>query len=1278
MAHLLSNGRYHVLVDASGGGWSHHDDLAVTRWNGDPVCRSSGSFCYLRDLADGRVWSTTVQPMRVAARIDEVHADDAAVVFVRRVHGIGTEARIVVVPGHDVEIRRVMVTNHDSAPRRIELTSFAEVVLAPAAADSAHPAFSKLFVASEWLAEKASLLCRRRARAEGDPAPWMFHRLLADGATPASFETDRARFIGRARTLANPLALALAGPLSNTVGPVLDPVVAIRTVVALEPGASACLDFLTGAAGTREDCLALIAALPDRGAVDEALAAAPAQSRAQLAALGIDPGHLESCARLAAALAYVDPALRGSAAAIAANRRGQPSLWRYSISGDLPIVLATLPPATGDGFIDALAQAHAYCSHRGLASDLVLECADAATCKRVLERLRALGGDERIDKPGGFFVRERSAIEAADRTLLQAIAHVALDAGDGTLAELLARGTRAPAAAAAAMAPTAPPAAPAAGSGPPDWPGDLDCFNGIGGFAADGCEYVMRIDADTLAPAPWVNVLANPGFGSLVSECGSTCTWRGNSHEFRLTPWSNDPVCDTPGEALYIRDQHGGDIWSPTPLPCGLAAPTTVRHGFGYSVFEHREHGIASTLTLFVAPAAPIRYALLALRNDSATTRALSVTAYVEWLLGDERRKHAMHVVTRRDEASGAMLAENAWNTDFSGRVAFLDCDAAVRAMSGDRAAFLGDGGSVAAPAALSRPDAGGALGAGLDPCGVLQVDCSLAPGETREMVFRLGAAGDEAELRHLLDAPRDAAAAHAALAQTRAHWRDTLTRVQVRTPERAFDLMANGWLVYQVLSCRLWGRTAFYQSSGAYGFRDQLQDVLALLHAAPGEVRAHLLRSAARQFPEGDVQHWWHPPSGRGVRTRCSDDCLWLPYVLCRYVASSGDEAVLDEEAGFIGGRALADGEDSNYAEPQPCSERADLYQHARRALEHGLRFGAHGLPLMGTGDWNDGMNRVGDGGKGESVWLAFFLRVVLLGFAPLARRRGDAEFAGRCEAEAARLDHAVAVHAWDGQWYQRAWFDDGSPLGVARNAECRIDSIAQSWSVFARGGDRDRQRRAMQSVHEKLVHADSALVQLLDPPFDHSRPTPGYIQGYLPGVRENGAQYTHAAVWAAMAFAALDDPGHAWELARLLNPVLHADDAGRIAVWRTEPYVMASDVYALPPHTGRGGWTWYTGSAGWMYQLLVESLLGLHRDGDRLRVEPCLPPHWDGFEIDYRHGASQWHIVIARGAPGDSARVEVDGTLVDDGAIALEDDGRHHDVQLRLPAQNQPRIPA
>jgi cyclic beta-1,2-glucan synthetase len=1281
---LLSNGRYHVMLTQAGGGTSRWKDLALTRWHEDRTTDAWGSFCYLRDVDTGTFWSATHQPARWKADQDEAIFTEGRAEFRRVDQGIDAYTEIVVSPEDDIELRRLRLTNRGRSRRTIEVTSYTEPVLATAAADAQHPAFSKLFLQTEVVTQPDALLCTRRPRSAEEATPWMFHLVAVHGAVGGapSHETDRARFIGRGRSLRYPAALrSPPAPLSGSTGAVLDPVLATRRVVTLEPEQTASIDLVWGAADNREACLALARKYKDRGIADRVFELAWTHSQVSLRQLNATEADAQLYARLANGVVYSDAHLRAPAAVLLRNRRAQSGLWGYAISGDLPIVLLQIGDAANIELVRQLVQAHAWWRLKGLAVDLVIwnEERDVYRQRLQAQILGLIAGSiesHEVDRPGGIFVRQAEQIAVEDRVLLQSVARVILSDRLGSLAEQVGR-KRVPERKVAPLAITRTLAPQTAVQRPARERLLFD--NGIGGFTPDGREYVVAPPAGQRPPAPWVNVIANPRFGTVLSDAGSSYTWCENAHELRLTPWHNDGVTDDCGEVLYLRDEETGQLWNPTSLPLAgetaAGQPYVARHGFGYSVFEHDEGDLHSELTIFVATDAAVKFSRLVLRNNGERTRQLSVTAYVEWVLGDMRARTAPHLHTEVAADSGALLARNRYSNQFGDWLGFLDVDEADRlagTMTCDRTEFIGRNGSLRRPAALRSAHLSGRSGAALDPCAAIQVPIRLAPGESREVTFRLGMGRSLDEVQELVQRFRGSFAVQQALGDVHAHWKHLLGAVQIRTPDPALDLLANGWLVYQTLGCRIMARSGHYQSGGAFGFRDQLQDAMALVHARPLVLREQLLACAGRQFAEGDVQHWWHPPAGQGVRTHISDDYLWLPLALCRYVEATNDTGVLAEPVHFLEGRALGAEEESYYDLPLRSGRSATVYGHAALAIEHGLRFGAHGLPLMGAGDWNDGMNRVGRQGRGESVWLGFFLCEVLRQFAPLARRHGDEALAQRCEAERRGLAERLEATAWDGEWYRRAWFDDGTPLGSNEGTECRIDSIAQSWSVLSGVAGPRRAVQAMQSLTARLVRPQARLVQLLDPPFDGKGPDPGYIAGYVPGVRENGGQYTHAAVWAAMAFAALGDAPRAWEVMDLINPLNHGRTAAEVAVYQVEPYVAAADVYSMPPHTGRGGWSWYTGSAGWMYRLILESLLGLRLritdEGASLKIAPCLPEHWTGYGVDYRFRDTTYRIEVVMGAGDASQSIKVDGLLQAGDCVPLCDDRKLHEVQVHI----------
>lgn len=1274
--HLLSNGRYHVMVTNSGGGYSQWKGLAITRWREDATRDASGQFCYLRDVATGDLWSTSFQPTRVECLKYEAIFSQARAEFRRRDFEIKLHTEIAVSPEDDIEIRRVTLTNRSRVVRTIELTSYAEVVLAVQAADTSHPAFSNLFVQTEIISEQQSILCTRRPRSHQEQPPWMLHLLAVRGATrgETSYETDRLKFIGRRNGTERPEALRGAGRLSNTDGPVLDPIVAIRRRVTIAPDESISVDFITGVAVTRDAALQLIAKYRDHHLADRVLEMAWTHGQVLLRQLNATESDAQLYGRLASFILYAHSALRAQQSILSQNERGQSGLWGHSISGDLPIVLLRIAHTEKLELVRQLVQAHAYWRLKGLAVDLVIWNDAQNGYRQELQdciiSLGAIGSEAPVfDRPGGMFVRRADQLSEEDRTLLQTVARVFIRDDLGTLSHQLERRTRLEVRIPELVPARNSPIERPVGSTVPEPLTNLHGFNGYGGFTPDGREYVIQLLPGKPTPAPWVNVLANPEFGTVISESGSAYTWSENAHEYRVTPWFNDPVSDSSGEAFYLRDETSGQVWSPFPQPIRSTAPYKCRHGFGYTVFEHSENGIATEVWVYVSIEHPVKYIRLKIRNVSGRHRRLSATGYVEWTLGELREKGLLHVVTEVDPQCKALLARNPYSIEFSQRIPFFDVSELNRTVTGDRAEFLGRNGSTAKPAALARQRLSNQVGAGFDPCGGMQAAFDLADGREHEVVFTLGVGRDLGHVRQLVERIHQPDTAQQELDGVWNFWNHTLGAVHVETPDPAVNALANGWLLYQTLACRFWARSGFYQSGGAIGFRDQLQDISALLHAQPHLIRSHLLLCASRQFTAGDVQHWWHPPAGRGVRTHFSDDFLWLPLLTCRYISGTGDIGILDEIVPFLEGRDVASDEDAYYDLPATSTESANFYEHCVRAVTHGLRFGTHGLPLMGGGDWNDGMNLVGHAGRGESVWLAFFLYEILNRFAEIARSRGDTEFSERCTAIALELSGNIEQHAWDGAWYRRAFFDNGEPLGSADSDECQIDSLPQSWAVLSGAGQPARSAQAMTAVNERLVRRKDGLIQLFDPPFNSSHLDPGYIKGYVPGVRENGGQYTHAAVWTVMAFAKLGDTERAWELFRLINPIRHGSSPAAISTYKVEPYVVAADVYAVAPHTGRGGWTWYTGSASWMYRLITESLLGLQLEVDQLRFSPCLPAEWKSLQIHYRYRSTYFHITILQPEPGSRVtRVVLDGVEREHLTIPLTDDLRSHAATVTL----------
>ena len=1272
---LLSNeGRYRVMITNSGGGYSRWKDIAVTRWREDSTQDNWGAFCYIRDAENGNFWSATHQPtLRRAEKYEAIFSKGQAE-FRRRDFDIDTHTMIVVSPEDDIELRRVQLINRTRTKRVIDITSYAEVVLAPDADDLAHPAFSNLFVQTEIIPQRQAILCTRRPRSIDEHSLWMFHLMAVHGAEirNITYETDRLQFIGRGNTLVSPIAMTDSKSLGGSQGSVLDPIVAIQYQIVLEPEGSVIIDIVTGIGETRVAALNLIEKYQDKQIANRVFEMAWTHSQVVLRQINASEADAQLYGRLASSVIFANSSLRADPGILIKNRRGQSGLWGYSISGDLPIVLLQIEDPSNINLVRQLVQAHAYWRLKGLAVDLVIWNEDRAGYRQSLQEqiigLIAAGIEANVvDRPGGIFVRSADQISTEDRILFQTVSRAIISDSRGTLEDQIKRRGFGEFSV-SRFKPTRTYRAKTHPEMVLPRP-DLIFQNGIGGFTTDGKEYVITTSKDKPTPAPWVNVLANNGFGTVISENGMAYTWAENSHEYRLTPWYNDPVTDSSGETMYLRDEETGHFWSPTPLTSSESEIYLSRHGFGYSVFEHNEGGIITELWVYVAQDASVKFSVLKVRNETGRPCKLSATSYVEWVLGDMRHKTAMHVNTSADLNGSVIYAANPYNTEFARRVAFLQTDETSCSITCDRTEFIGRNGTLKKPAAMFHSRLSGRKGVAFDPCAAIQVNFELAAGMGREIIFRLGTGRNLQDANNIIRRFRGSAPAYSALEAVWQYWNHTLSAVQVETTDPSINILANGWLLYQTLACRIWARSGYYQSGGAYGFRDQLQDVMALIHTKPDILREHLMLFASRQFPEGDVQHWWHPPIGRGVRTHCSDDYLWLPLATCRYVISTGDTGVLDETINFIEGRLVNPEDDSYYDLPTQSEEKSSLYEHCKRSILHGLRFGDHGLPLIGTCDWNDGMNKVGNLGKGESVWLGLFLFEVLNQFIKVALLRGDSEFVAFCREKAIKIQQNIEKNGWDGEWYRRAYFDNGMPLGSSENVECQIDSISQSWSVLSGAGETDRSAIAMESVNRRLVRRDDSLVQLLDPPFDKSDLNPGYIKGYVPGVRENGGQYTHAAIWAAMAFSKLGDSKNAWEILTMINPINHTKTPDDIARYKVEPYVVAADVYALTPHVGRGGWTWYTGSAGWMYRLIVESLLGLRLETEKLFIEPCLPSDWVSLKIHYRYRETMYHITLTQlHEINRNLIIILDGVECQDKFISLVDDHIDHLAEVKL----------
>ncbi len=1266
--HILSNGSYSVMVTEDGSGYSKYNDLAVTRWREDAILSKYGVYIYLRDIETNEIWNTALAPYRLKAEKYKVTYAQDKVVYSRTQGMLDCQTEIIVSPEDNVEVRKLSITNHSQQPKTIEATSYYEVVMSSQASDLAHPAFSNLFIKTEYVSKYKSLLAVRKPREEHKKPVWMLHTLSAEGEILGGlqYETDRSKFIGRGRDVTNPIAIENNYPLSNSAGAVIDPIMSLRGRIKIEPGQTVTVSYIIGIADTREKAIELADKYNERTSIERAFELAWTRSQVELNYLNLTGEEIECYRRMLSHVLYLSPTRKKYAQSIISNRQGQPGLWSYGISGDMPILLIIINNSEDVDFIREVLKAHEFWRVRGVHVDLVILAEDQISYTQpihsyIQDLISITHARDLRDRAGGVFLRQGGNMPAEDKNLLIASARLVLNASEGAILNQLSVKER------------------HSENNIVEWPvtnreyktikpelPELQFYNGYGGFDKNGSEYVIRLQEGQNTPLPWLNVITNGSFGFQISESGGGYTWAENSRENKLTVWSNDPISDPLSEVIYFRDEDSGDYWSATPHPANSDNDFLVRHGFGYSAFESSRLGIQHTLTAFVPLEDAVKLQLVTLRNNSDKTRRIAVTSYARPVMGVVEQGNIQYIHTKLN-SEGALLAQNSYNNEFPDRVLFLETSLKHNSYTGDRREFLGKNGSLKEPKGLKRRKLSNQTGAGLDPCCCLQDLLELKPGEEASLVVLLGQCMEESDVKMITDKYRTPAQAEEALQAAKQYWSQLLSTIKVKTPDASMDFMLNGWLLYQTIACRMWARSALYQSGGAYGFRDQLQDSLAAAFVKPELTRKQILYHSEHQFMEGDVQHWWHAGTDKGIRTKFSDDLLWMPYVTADYIERTADWSILTEETGYVMEECLKENEDERYNKPCISEETSSLYEHCIRAIEHSLKFGQHGIPLMGSGDWNDGMNTVGNKGKGESVWLGWFLYSILLSFAPICKHMKDENRAERYLNIAEEIRKSIEENAWDGSWYRRAYFDNGIPLGSAENTECKIDSLAQSWAVISEAGNPERITTAFESLEHYLVNKEEGIILLLTPAFDEGDLKPGYIKGYIPGVRENGGQYTHAATWVVMAYAMMGNGDKAWEHYNMLIPINHANTPMEAARYKVEPYVMSADVYAVQPHAGRGGWSWYTGASSWMYKVGLQYILGFNLMGDKVAIDPSIPRDWKEYQIEYRYGETNYifHIQNAEQVNKGIKTVLLDGEPIE-GDISLKNDQKEHRVEV------------
>lgn len=1356
---LLSNGEYSSMITVSGSGYSKKSDTMLYRWRANSTSDDSGMFFYIKNLNSNDFWSSTYEPCKNPGDdyVAEFNLDKAK--FSRKDGNIETATEVVVSSEDNFEIRKLTLTNSGDKSRSIEITSYMEITLATFAADAAHPAFSNLFVQTEYDEKEDILIGSRRGRVKDAKVPYIFHKVVTNGELEGSisYETSRINFIGRNRELKAPLAMDNDKALNNTVGTVLDPIMSLRTRIRLEPHSKREIYYMTGICDSKEEVLALCKENSDHNNLEKVFNNYSISAQLELKNLGIKSAQANLFQSVASEIFFLSSNRKNREDYIKNISKHQKDLWAYGISGDLPIIMLVVKDEEDVNLAFTMIKFHHYLRLKGVKLDLVIyndeeTSYDEPLQKSIIDAIRVSNEGNSLNKAGGIFIHNRATMNVEVKKLLIGISRLYVDKNnnlnsyiyteknlntyinlkeEGLNSQIalrnnsrfkdqyedkpednqdkstdtmnipyevydhdeevisvqdLIKNIRKPEDQADHIEadkksnqtkrerelvynseistlidldldiPKNIHASKEKYNEDIDENfniNELDFFNGYGGFNKEDNSYMIKLSNYRNTPAPWINVISNEDFGFHISEVGSGYTWCGNSRENKVTPWSNDYIRDPMGEALYIKDNVSGDYFSITPKPVRDGGDYFIKHSFGYSEYNHTAHNLKGKLEIFAPKGEKVKIQRVTLKNLSNEDRDVSLFYYAKLVLGVYDYESSRYISTyingisdnhkkvHDDKNNSRKLSYN--NKFIGGHNPYSEYFGKLNAyltilggenlsFTGDNKEFIGIGGELSSPEALKHNNLSNNCGGVYDPCLAAQASIRLRAGETKELLILFGQEERE-NIEKIIDKYNIVGNIQNELDKVKQYWSNFLGNIQVKTPDKSLDYLLNGWLLYQTLSCRYLSRSAFYQSGGAYGFRDQLQDSMSLGVANPEIPKAQILRSASRQYVEGDVQHWWHPVVNSGIRTRFSDDLLWLPYVTAEYINSTGDYEILNAKAPYLEDEPLREGEDERYTIVNQSSKEGTIYEHCLKAIERGLKFGIHNIPLMGSGDWNDGMSTVGNEGKGESVWLGWFLYSILEKFIEIAEKQNDMQTKEHYEERKEFIRENLEKNAWDGGWYRRAYFDDGTPLGSRENPECQIDSLAQSWAIISGAGLRSRAVEAMEAVDRNLVKKDKGMILLLAPPFYNSKLEPGYIKGYVPGVRENGGQYTHAAVWVILALTKLGLGDKATKYFNMINPINHTKTELECMTYKAEPYVMAADVYIKEPHAGRGGWSWYTGASGWMYRVGIEDILGLKRVKDKgYAINPCVPTDWKEYEIKITNEKEDYTIKISR----------------------------------------------
>ncbi|MEW8956343.1 glucoamylase family protein, partial [Clostridium sp.] len=1273
---VLSNGSYHTMINNSGSGFSKVKDMNLYRWSKDYVNDNKGMFIYLRDMSSSEYWSATFQPTKRES--DKYHVDFTLhkAEFTNQYRGIESKLSVAVSNEENMEVRALTLENNTEEDKVIEITTYLEVTLSTQEADISHKAFSNLFIRTESFEDNV-LLAYRRPRAKGQKKPYIFQKILFQGEKigAVEYETSRLNFIGRGNDEDNPRVMNREIPLENSEGTVIDPIFSQRIRMKIPKGEKVKAYVVIGSSESKEEAIDICNRYSSIEGCRGIFNGSYNNSLGELSYLGLKYKQASLYQMMASRILYTNKDIRRRETYIKSLNKHQKDLWSFGVSGDLPIVTLNIKDTSHVDIVRQCVQCHEYLNRRGVEFDLLVINEEEFSYDMPLQGslftiINKYSSASINNLRGKIFIQSYDNLKDEGISFIKAISTIYIDGkeedaffsllfkGEDNLTYNL-RGLPKEVYNNSIIKEEVVEEMPLkwkrekymAEIGESIWEGNqgkssgsneecydigrLKFFNGLGGFNEKN-HYVIVLKNNNNTPAPWINVISNKKFGFHISESGSSYTWYKNSRENKLTPWNNDFVSDTLGEALFLRDEENGEVFSITPKPLRGKEEYVVEHGFGFSKFSHMSNDIKGEITWFTPLDHSLKIGIVKLKNLQGNKRKISLTYYSNLILGVNEQGVHKTISTYYDEEGNFIYGKNPYSEKFGDTNCYLKIIGGEDiSYCGDREDFIGRGRNINSSMAMDIDRLNNKVGGGFDSILSYRTSVYIEGNEEKILTIVMGAEENIENIRNLLGSYSTIDFVSHKLNEVETHWRNLVGTFEVSTPDDSLNILANGWLLYQVISCRYYSRTAFYQSGGAYGYRDQLQDSLSIGLVDSNITRNQIRLNASRQYEEGDVQHWWHPVVDSGIRTRFSDDLLWLPYGVIDYINNTGDYSILEEEEYYLKDEPLAKGEDERYTLTNYSTKKGTIYEHCIKAIDRSLKLGEHGIPLMGCGDWNDGMSTVGNKGTGESVWLGWFLSYILKYFPDICKHMGDVEREEKYLKFREEILNNIEENAWDGAWYRRAYFDDGTPLGSIENEECSIDSLPQSWSIIAEGNNRERQIKAMKSVEDYLVNQLNGMILLLSPPFDSSKLEPGYIKGYVPGVRENGGQYTHAALWVIMAMAEIGNTERALELLNMINPINHTLTFKECEKYKVEPYVITADVYIKEPHGGRGGWSWYTGAASWTYKVILQSILGFQLvKGKGFTVNVNMPSSWNKYSITYRRNEKEiYNITVTRG---------------------------------------------